>query len=53
MLLGDMAGQQAAFAVNSSGIRDISSVDDHALPGDPAFGCTLRALLAAVPWDDL
>lgn len=53
MLLGEMAGQQAAFAVNSSGIREISSVDDHALPGDARFGAALRAFLAAVPWDDL
>lgn len=53
MVLGELAGQRAAFAVNSSGIRGIDSIDRHVLPGDAGFGTMLRALLAAVPWDDL
>lgn len=53
MMLGELEGQRAAFAVNSSGIRDIVSVDTHVLPGDARFGAALRALLAAVPWGDL
>lgn len=44
--------QRAAFAVNSTGIRDIASVDGMAFAGDPAFGARLRALLAASPWED-
>lgn len=44
--------QRAAFAVNSTGIRDIASVDGTIFAGDPAFGARLRALLAAAPWED-
>lgn len=53
VLLGELEGQRAAFAVNSSGIRDIAAVDDHAFAGDAGFGSALRDLLHAVPWDDL
>lgn len=53
LLLGELEGQRAAFAVNSSGIRDIAAVDDHAFAGDAGFGSALRDLLDAVPWDDL
>ncbi|MEN1939612.1 aminotransferase class IV [Luteimonas sp. MJ174] len=52
VLLEDVECQRAAFAVNSSGIRDIASIDAHALPGDAGFGGALRDLLAAVPWED-
>lgn len=42
---------RAAFAVNSTGIQDIASIDGHAFPGDTGFAAALRALLAASPWD--
>ena len=51
--LDDLAGQRAAFAINSTGIRDIAVVDAHVFPGDAAFGGALRGLLDAVTWDDL
>lgn len=51
--LDDLAGQRAAFAVNSSGIRAIAAVDAHVFPGDAGFGRALRDLLDAVPWDEL
>lgn len=51
--LDELAGQRAAFAVNSSGIRAIAAVDAHVFPGDAGFGRALRDLLDAVPWDDL
>lgn len=44
---------QAAFALNSTGIADIGEIDGHRLPGNPAVGKRLRALLAAIPLDDL
>jgi len=47
--LGDLAGQRAAFAVNSSGIRAVAAIDAHVFPGDAGFGGALRDLLAAVP----
>lgn len=51
--LDELAGQRAAFAVNSSGIRAIAAVDAHVFPADAGFGRALRDLLDAVSWDDL
>lgn len=42
--------QRAAWAVNSTGIRAIASVDGLAFAGDPALGGRLRAMLDVVPW---
>ena len=49
--LDALAGQRAAFALNSRGIGEITSIDGHALAGDPGFAQTLRALLDAEPWE--
>lgn len=49
--LGALDRQRAAFALNSTGIRDIAAVDALELPGDPVFGARLRGLLAAMPRD--
>lgn len=48
-----LGSQRAAWAVNSTGIRPIASVDGLHFAGDPEFGERLSALLAAVPWDPL
>ena len=45
--------QRAAWAVNSTGIRPIASVDGLAFAGDPTLGGRLQAMLDAVPWDPI
>src|SRR5690606_3864450 len=51
--LEGLGRQRAAWAVKSTGIRPIASVDGLHFAGDPEFGERLSALLAAVPWDPL
>lgn len=49
--LSAVAGMQAAFALNSTGIVEIAAIDGHELRGDARAGASLRELLAAVAWD--
>ncbi|HEY4531337.1 MAG TPA: aminotransferase class IV [Luteimonas sp.] len=39
----------AAWALNSTGIQDIASIDGHRFPGDAAVGADLRVRLAGLP----
>jgi len=41
----------AAWALNSTGIQDIASIDGHRFRGDASLGDDLRARLAALPAD--
>lgn len=47
--LDALPAYRAGFALNSTGIQDIASIDGHAFPGDPRFAAVLRELLAASP----
>lgn len=47
--MDDLAGLAAAFALNSTGLTEIATIDDHRFPGDPAAAALLLRLLAAVP----
>ena len=48
--LDGLAGMRAAFALNSSGVRAIASIDDHGFERDAGFAALLRDLLARCPW---
>ena len=41
----------AAWALNSTGIQDIASIDGHRFGGDEGSGEALRGRLAAAPWE--
>ena len=49
--MGSLGGLRTAFALNSTGIADITAIDDHVFAADAGAGATLRQLLAGVPWD--
>lgn len=47
--VADIGRFRAAWAINSTGIQDIASIDGHRFPGDADTGDLLRSLLAACP----
>ena len=51
MPLHALAGQRAAFALNSRGVREIASIDGHVFAGDRGFVERLRALLDGDAWE--
>lgn len=48
-----LAGMQAAFACNASGLWALDAIDGYALPGSQALAEQGRAVLAGVPWQPL
>ncbi|MNN91462.1 hypothetical protein D3C81_2095830 [compost metagenome] len=51
--LDALAGMQAAFACNASGLWALDAIDGQALPGSQALAEQGRAVLARVPWQPL
>ncbi|MNI83795.1 hypothetical protein D3C73_1406390 [compost metagenome] len=51
--LNELAGMQAAFACNASGLWALDAIDGHVLPGSQALAEQGRAVLARVPWQPL
>ncbi|MGV6483723.1 aminotransferase class IV family protein [Stenotrophomonas indicatrix] len=51
--LNELAGMQAAFACNASGLWALDAIDGYALPGSQALAEQGRAVLARVPWQPL
>lgn len=51
--LEQLAGMQAAFACNASGVWALDAIDGQVLPGSQALAEQGRAVLSRVPWQSL